>query len=44
MWAAMGEASGEDVAGVMDTWTSQMGFPLVKVSMDTGLLYCLLPS
>ncbi|RUS84310.1 hypothetical protein EGW08_007954, partial [Elysia chlorotica] len=31
MWAAMGEASGEDVASVMDTWTSQMGFPLVKV-------------
>ncbi|GFN99973.1 puromycin-sensitive aminopeptidase [Plakobranchus ocellatus] len=31
MWAAMGEASGMDVASVMDTWTSQMGFPLIKV-------------
>ncbi|GFR77968.1 puromycin-sensitive aminopeptidase [Elysia marginata] len=31
MWAAMEEASGTDVASVMDTWTSQMGFPLVKV-------------
>ena len=36
MWAAMGEASGTDVAAVMDTWTAQMGFPLLKVGYLVG--------
>ncbi|KAH9498757.1 hypothetical protein Btru_005059 [Bulinus truncatus] len=31
MWAAMSEASGLDIGTMMDTWTKQKGFPLIKV-------------
>ncbi|XP_012945740.1 puromycin-sensitive aminopeptidase [Aplysia californica] len=38
MWAAMSESSGEDVGQLMDSWTKQMGFPLIKVEevIDTN--------
>ncbi|XP_071101495.1 puromycin-sensitive aminopeptidase-like [Haliotis cracherodii] len=32
LWASLGEASGKPVAKMMDTWTKQMGFPVIKVS------------
>ncbi len=32
LWASLEKASGKPVAKVMSTWTSQMGFPLVKVN------------
>ncbi|CAL1534490.1 unnamed protein product [Lymnaea stagnalis] len=31
MWAAMSKASGQNIGAVMDTWTKQTGFPLLKV-------------
>jgi puromycin-sensitive aminopeptidase len=31
LWAALSEASGEDVAALMDTWILQGGHPLVRV-------------
>ncbi|KAK7501330.1 hypothetical protein BaRGS_00007455 [Batillaria attramentaria] len=31
LWAALEEASGKPVGTMMDTWTSQMGFPVLKV-------------
>lgn len=34
LWAALEEASGKPVAKVMSTWTSQMGFPVIKVKRD----------
>lgn len=35
LWAALAEASGKDVAAVMDSWTKQPGFPLILVA-DEG--------
>lgn len=32
LWDSLGEASGKPVAKVMNTWTKQMGFPVIKVS------------
>ncbi|XP_059152316.1 puromycin-sensitive aminopeptidase-like [Physella acuta] len=31
MWDALSESSGMDISRIMDTWTKQMGFPLIKV-------------
>ncbi|KGU14779.1 aminopeptidase 2 [Candida albicans P87] len=31
LWEALSEASGEDVVKVMDIWTKNIGFPIVKV-------------
>jgi len=36
LWASLEEASGKPVAKMMNTWTSQMGFPVCKVSQDTS--------
>lgn len=36
LWNAMSEASGKDVASVMNAWISQPGYPLVTLS-DDGL-------
>lgn len=33
LWAALEEASKKPVAAVMSTWTKQMGFPVVRVSI-----------
>uniref|UniRef100_T1J5J3 Pleckstrin homology domain-containing family A member 8 n=1 Tax=Strigamia maritima TaxID=126957 RepID=T1J5J3_STRMM len=32
LWASLEHASGKPVAEVMNTWTKQMGFPLIKVA------------
>eukprot|EP00897_Mesotaenium_endlicherianum_P006583 jgi/Mesen1/5953/ME000301S05088 len=32
LWAAIGEASGKPVKQMMDSWTAQMGYPLISVS------------
>lgn len=34
LWNALGEASGKDVAGFMNTWITQPGYPVLKVSPD----------
>ncbi|EDO47790.1 predicted protein [Nematostella vectensis] len=31
LWKALKEESGQDVKGVMDTWTLQMGYPVVDI-------------
>lgn len=35
LWAALGEASGQDVINVMNIWTKNIGFPVVSVA-ETG--------
>ncbi|KAI1621361.1 aminopeptidase [Exophiala viscosa] len=32
LWAALGDASGKDVAHVMDIWTKNIGYPVVAVT------------
>eukprot|EP00897_Mesotaenium_endlicherianum_P006584 jgi/Mesen1/5954/ME000301S05083 len=32
LWAAIGEASGKPVKQMMDSWTAQMGYPLITIS------------
>ncbi len=32
LWDALEQASGQPVAAIMDTWTGQMGYPLIRVS------------
>eukprot|EP00405_Crypthecodinium_cohnii_P010223 CAMPEP_0206429112 /NCGR_PEP_ID=MMETSP0324_2-20121206/6049_1 /ASSEMBLY_ACC=CAM_ASM_000836 /TAXON_ID=2866 /ORGANISM="Crypthecodinium cohnii, Strain Seligo" /LENGTH=882 /DNA_ID=CAMNT_0053894735 /DNA_START=32 /DNA_END=2680 /DNA_ORIENTATION=+ len=34
LWKAWSEASGKDIESMMTSWTSQMGFPVVKVASD----------
>lgn len=34
LWSALAEASDKPVASIMNTWISQSGFPLVKVSRE----------
>jgi len=36
LWAALGEASGEDVAGLMSCWTNQTGYPILSVASDVN--------
>jgi aminopeptidase N len=36
LWAALGEASGQDVADFMVPWISQIGFPVVTVAEEQG--------
>ena len=36
LWNALGEASGQPVAEIMDTWTSQTGYPALDVSVERG--------
>src|SRR5207247_841944 len=31
LWAALGEASGQPVNAIMDTWIHQPGYPLIRV-------------
>jgi len=33
LWAALAETSGKPVQEIMSTWTKQMGFPVLKVSL-----------
>ena len=32
LWDALGEASGKDVAHVMDIWTKNIGYPVISVT------------
>ena len=34
LWNALGEASGQPVADIMDTWTSQTGYPALEASVN----------
>ena len=34
LWNALGEASGQPVAEIMDSWTSQTGYPVLDVSVN----------
>lgn len=34
LWAALSEASGQNINQIMNTWTKQMGFPLVIVEEE----------
>ena len=34
LWEALGEASGEPVADIMDTWTSQTGYPVLNTTIN----------
>lgn len=34
LWSALGEASGKPIEKIMNTWTKQMGFPVIKVTQD----------
>ncbi|TSC74575.1 MAG: puromycin-sensitive aminopeptidase [Parcubacteria group bacterium Gr01-1014_44] len=34
LWQALGEASGQPVREIMDTWTKQPGYPLITVAAD----------
>ena len=34
LWNALGEASGQPVAEIMDSWTSQTGYPVIEASVN----------
>ena len=34
LWDSLGHASKKPVSDVMNTWTKQMGFPVLSVSME----------
>ncbi|KAJ8603571.1 hypothetical protein MRB53_042114 [Persea americana] len=34
LWAALSDASGKDIAGMMDTWTRNVGYPVLTVKED----------
>lgn len=34
LWNAIGKASGKDIAGLMNTWISQSGYPIVHISQN----------
>lgn len=36
LWDELGAASGKDVASIMNTWISQSGYPVLKVSRTAG--------
>ena len=36
LWNALGEASGQPVADIMDTWVQQTGYPVLDVEADFG--------
>ena len=38
LWNALGEASGRDVAGFMDAWLEQPGYPVLTVSLENDVL------
>jgi puromycin-sensitive aminopeptidase len=38
LWRKLEEASGEPVLAIMESWTQQPGFPLLRVSHDAGTL------
>lgn len=38
LWAALSEASGQDVNGFMDPWITKIGFPVLTVAEEPGQL------
>lgn len=36
LWTALSEVSGKDVAGMMETWTKHVGYPVVEVEEKDG--------
>ena len=38
LWRCLGDASGKDVAGLMNTWLTQPGFPVVHATLGNGTL------
>ena len=36
LWAALSDASGKDIRGVMDIWTKKVGYPVVTVTEDAS--------
>ncbi|KAH0558894.1 hypothetical protein GP486_004479, partial [Trichoglossum hirsutum] len=38
LWAALSDASGQDVNGIMDNWIKKIGFPVVSVTEESGQL------
>lgn len=42
LWKALEEASGQPVQKIMDTWTKQPGYPLIKVLKDRDKGMCVL--
>lgn len=40
LWAALEESSGKGVKAMMDSWTTQMGYPLITVSNPPGTYAC----
>ncbi|CAK8053528.1 M1 family metallopeptidase [Eupransor demetentiae] len=38
LWAALGEASGQDIGAIMKTWLEQGGYPIVKLQLEDGHL------
>ncbi len=37
LWDALGEASGQPVAEIMDTWTRQTGYPVLEASVSRSI-------
>ena len=35
LWSALEEASGQPVTSIMNSWTNQMGYPVLRVESDT---------
>lgn len=38
LWAALGDASGKDVIGVMNIWTREIGYPVLTVTEESDKL------
>jgi aminopeptidase 2 len=36
LWAALSQASGKDIEGVMDIWTKHVGYPVITVTENDG--------
>ena len=43
LWASLSRASSKPVADVMETWTKQMGYPVLSVTAEQVCACCLLP-
>ena len=38
LWRELGEASGKDISGLMNTWISQSGFPVIAASLKDDIV------
>jgi aminopeptidase 2 len=39
LWDNLSKASGKDINKIMDNWTSKMGYPVVSVKKENGIIY-----